>query len=130
MLDARKCIATWTIESPEPEAVIDPSRIGQHLFGCDLCQEVCPWNRKVIPTRHAVLAPRPENVRVKLDEVAALEEEAFRSRFPNSAVKRVTARQMQQVVTAIRKGSERSPSGPTESGAVDRETGGGTQTGA
>lgn len=104
VLDARKCIAAWTIESPEPAEVIEPSQIGQHLFGCDLCQEVCPWNRKITPSKHEVLLPRAENLRVKLDEVTSLDEEAFRARFPNSAVKRVTARQMKQVVEAIRKG--------------------------
>lgn len=46
-LDARRCISTWTIESEDPAAVIDPATIGPHVFGCDLCQEVCPWNRGV-----------------------------------------------------------------------------------
>jgi len=104
VLDARKCIAAWTIESVDPAAVIVPAQIGQHLFGCDLCQEVCPWNRKIIPTKHEVLLPRPENVRVKLDELTALEEDGFRARFPNSAVKRVTVNQVRQVVAAIRQG--------------------------
>lgn len=104
VLDARRCIANWTIEAPEPSEVIEPSKIGQHLFGCDLCQEVCPWNRKAVPTRHAALMPRPENVRVKLDELAALDEPSFRSRFPKSAVRRVTMRQVRQVIAAIRQG--------------------------
>lgn len=103
VLDARKCIATWTIETPEPETVIAPADLGQHIFGCDLCQEVCPWNRKITPTRHVSLRPRPENVKVKLAELLGLDEEAFRARFPNSAVKRVTARQMRQVITAIQR---------------------------
>src|SRR5690606_2673329 len=68
VLDARKCISYWTIESDDPAAAIaDPAALGQHVFGCDLCQEVCPWNRKAPPTRHLPLAPRPENVRPRLD---------------------------------------------------------------
>lgn len=104
VLDARKCISTWTIESEEPAAVIDAARIGQHVFGCDLCQEVCPWNRRVEPTRHGALMPRVQNVRVALDELAALDEEGFRQRFPKSAVRRVSAQQMRQSIAAIRLG--------------------------
>lgn len=102
VLDARRCIATWTIESADPAAVIDPGALGQHVFGCDLCQEVCPWNRKAPPTSHEALAPRPENVRPRLDDLAALDEEAFRARFPRSAVRRVDARRLGAVVGAIR----------------------------
>jgi epoxyqueuosine reductase len=104
VLDARRCIANWTIESAEPAEVIAPRQIGQHLFGCDLCQEVCPWNGKATPTRHAALRPRPENVRVKLDAILALDDAGFRARFPKSAVRRVSVHQVRQVVAAIRAG--------------------------
>ncbi|PIE20148.1 MAG: tRNA epoxyqueuosine(34) reductase QueG [Proteobacteria bacterium] len=102
VLDARRCIATWTIESPDPAAVIDPEAVGQHVFGCDLCQEVCPHNHRPASTSHAPLAPRPQNVRPKLAELAGLDEAAFKARFPNSAVRRVTASRMSAVVDAIR----------------------------
>jgi len=101
VLDARRCIATWTIESPEPARVADASALGQHVFGCDLCQEVCPWNRRAEPTRHEALRPRPENVRPKLASLSGLDEAAFRARFPSSAVRRVDARQMSEVVAMI-----------------------------
>ncbi len=101
VLDARRCISAWTIESDEPQAVIDPSALGQHVFGCDLCQEVCPWNRKAPPTRHAPLAPRPENVRPRLDALLALDEDAFKARFPKSAVRRVDAHRMGSVIRVI-----------------------------
>lgn len=106
VLDARRCIATWTIESEAPAEVIEPAGLGQHVFGCDLCQEVCPWNRKVTPSRHAALRPRPDNVRPRLDALMALSEEGFARRFPKSAVRRVTAAQMQQVIAAIRRGRD------------------------
>jgi epoxyqueuosine reductase len=105
VLDARRCIATWTIESPEPERVADAATLGQHVFGCDLCQEVCPWNRRPEPSRHAPLLPRPENVRPTLASLAALDEAGFRLRFPKSAVRRVKVRQMKSVLKVIRDGA-------------------------
>lgn len=102
VLDANKCISAWTIESPQPAKVIVAEQLGQHVFGCDLCQEVCPWNRKPTPTRHAPLRPRPENARPKLAELAALDDETFKQRFPRSAVTRVNARQMGEVVGVLR----------------------------
>jgi len=109
VLDARRCIATWTIESADPAAVIDPDPLGQHIFGCDLCQEVCPWNSHAKDTTHAPLAPRPENIRPKLASLRGLGEEAFKRRFPRSAVRRVGPAQMDAVIDAIDARQRRSP---------------------
>lgn len=111
VLDARRCISNWTIESHEPAEVIEPEGLGQHVFGCDLCQEVCPWNRKVPPGRHLPLQPRPANVRPKLAELAALDEEAFKARFPKSPVRRVDARRMRQVIDIIEATAAAAPEG-------------------
>lgn len=78
-LDARLCISTWTIEQRGvlPEAAREG--MGQHLFGCDICQEVCPWNRRAPVTARAEfqpLHPDPD-----LAELAGLGEEEFRERF-------------------------------------------------
>lgn len=100
VLDARKCIATWTIESTSPAAMIDPATIGPHLFGCDLCQDVCPYNRHALATRHVALRPRPENVRPKLASLAALDDASFRLRFPKSAVRRVSAAHLRETIEA------------------------------
>ncbi|MGB0592154.1 MAG: tRNA epoxyqueuosine(34) reductase QueG [Myxococcota bacterium] len=102
VLDARACIATWTIESAEPSAVIEAESLGQHVFGCDICQEVCPWNRGVPEGRLATLLPREENLRPKLETLAGLDEESFRARFPRSAVRRTSAEKMAEVVEIIR----------------------------
>jgi epoxyqueuosine reductase len=59
-LDARKCISYWTIEhrGPIPDEIAD--RLDGWVFGCDVCQDVCPWNRKAPPGREPTLGPRPE----------------------------------------------------------------------
>ena len=92
MLDATRCISYLTIEL---RAAIPPDKrhaVGDHLFGCDICQEVCPWNRKALETREAAFRPRPIYDRVGLAEVARLSEERFRSVFGRSAIRRAKRR--------------------------------------
>jgi len=107
VLDARRCIATWTIESDDPPAVIDPKTLGQHVFGCDLCQEVCPWNRKAPPSSHGPLLPRPDNIRPALSSLQGLDEAAFRRRFPKSAVRRTNGPRMGAIAALIKERNER-----------------------
>jgi epoxyqueuosine reductase len=59
-LDARRCISTWTIETRGPLPDEAAANLHGWAFGCDVCQEVCPWNRKAPDAREPVLAPRPE----------------------------------------------------------------------
>lgn len=89
-LDATRCISYWTIEyrgerfPPEIRAGLDG-----WVFGCDVCQDVCPWNVKFArPGSEAAFAPRPENVDRPLAELAAIGEDEFRRRFRKSPVKR------------------------------------------
>ena len=101
VLDARRCIATWTIESPDPVADIVAGELGQHLFGCDICQEVCPWNRKAPVSTHTPLLPRPENVRPRLDPFFRMTDTEFKDRFPGSAVRRTDAGRMGAIARLI-----------------------------
>ncbi len=89
VLDASKCIAYYTIEhrGAIPEAV--RPGIGDHVLGCDICQEVCPWNRFSEPSR--VFKP-VENRRLPLEELAALDGPAFRKRFGATPVERARRR--------------------------------------
>jgi epoxyqueuosine reductase len=66
--------------------------MGRQVFGCDICQDVCPWNRRRRHQGGARFAPRPGQVAPDLAELSRLDEEGFRERFRGSAVKRAKRR--------------------------------------
>lgn len=94
VMDARRCIAYLTIElrGPIPEEFREAS--GNHVFGCDICQDVCPWNRKSPRTQTEEFQPRTvggEGERLfhpKLEWLLNLTEEEYRVAFRGSAMKR------------------------------------------
>ncbi|HEX9636894.1 MAG TPA: tRNA epoxyqueuosine(34) reductase QueG, partial [Acidobacteriota bacterium] len=87
-LDARRCISYLTIElrGPIPEALRAP--IGDHVFGCDICQDVCPWVRRFSPAGDPAFAPRPDLRRPELAPLLELTREQFAARFGATAVAR------------------------------------------
>ena len=80
-LDARKCISYLTIELRGPIPAEFRAACGNRLFGCDACQEACPWNRRTPATAESAFQPGPGMNPVQLAELVALDEEAFRRRF-------------------------------------------------
>ncbi|MES1262446.1 MAG: tRNA epoxyqueuosine(34) reductase QueG [Acidobacteriota bacterium] len=84
-LDARHCISYFTIELraaiPEPQR----TAMGHHVFGCDICQDVCPWNRKA--PAHAARA-RPDLFAPPLERLAGLSETEFKQMFRDTPVNR------------------------------------------
>ena len=87
-LDSNKCISYLTIEKRGeiPEEL--RSGMGRHIFGCDICQDVCPWNRKAPPTSAAEFQSRPELVNPDLEWLAEMSVEDFRRTFRDSPVRR------------------------------------------
>jgi epoxyqueuosine reductase len=86
VLDARRCISYLTIEHRGEIPEEQRGQLAGWVFGCDVCQEVCPWNRKARPARDPELAPA--GAFGSLDALLALDAPAFRARFRASAISR------------------------------------------
>ncbi len=87
-MDATRCISYLTIEH---KGAIDEKLMplmGRQVFGCDICQEVCPWNRKAPIATDESMAPREELVNPSLEWLAALSEPEFEATFNGSPVRR------------------------------------------
>jgi len=87
-LDANKCISYLTIEKRGAIAEELRSGMGRHIFGCDICQDVCPWNRKAPSTNADEFQARPELVNPGLEWLAEMSAEEFRRTFRGSPVRR------------------------------------------
>ena len=85
-LDARRCISYSTIELRGAVPEQWRAAVGGHVFGCDICQDVCPWNRRAAVTEDPAFAPR--EFAAPLERLAALEQEEFRAMFRGTPVTR------------------------------------------
>lgn len=88
LLDARRCISYRTIEHRGDLSPDEEDGLGDWLFGCDICQDVCPWNRKAPEGVEPRLAPRDGAWPDSLDDLMTLTEEEFDRRFGETAVER------------------------------------------
>ena len=89
VLDSNRCIAYLTIEKRGSILDEDLRRgMGHHVFGCDICQDVCPWNRKAPASSAAEFQPRPALVNPALDWIANISEAEFRETFRGSPMRR------------------------------------------
>jgi epoxyqueuosine reductase len=88
VLDASRCISYLTIELRDsiPEEFRAP--MGRHVFGCDICQDVCPWNRRAPTSANPAFAPRENLLAPEIDWLLSLSEDDFRCIFKGSAVRR------------------------------------------
>jgi len=88
VLDSRKCIAYTTIElrGEMPEA--DREGIGHHLFGCDICQDVCPWNRKSPLSENPAFQPKPGLFWPEISRLLDLTEDEWRQMIRGTSMKR------------------------------------------
>ncbi len=87
-MDAGLCISYLTIEKRGPIPLELREGIGRQIFGCDICQDVCPWNRKAPISANPDLQARPELVNPALDWLAELDPQTFGRLFFGSPIKR------------------------------------------
>ena len=92
VLDSRRCISYLTIELRG--AIPEPLRdgMGQHLFGCDICQDVCPWNGRAPSGQSDAFQARPELFWPSLDYLLDLNEDGWRDLIRGTAIKRAKVR--------------------------------------
>ncbi|HKP36001.1 MAG TPA: tRNA epoxyqueuosine(34) reductase QueG, partial [Pyrinomonadaceae bacterium] len=97
LVNSYLCISHATIESRAPEI---PAEIATHLegwlYGCDICQDVCPWNHTASSSAIVEFEPRKGNINAQLSEVLELTPETYAARFRRSAMKRAKVSGLQR----------------------------------
>ncbi len=103
VVDARRCISYQTIEI---KGELDEALKGQfenRVFGCDICQDVCPWNLKSEPHNEAGFEPKEKLLQLKKNDWESMEKPLFNVLFKNSAVKRTGFKGLQRNLEFLRK---------------------------
>ena len=102
VVDSNKCISYATIElrAPELPAQVEDNLSGW-LYGCDICQDVCPWNRFETLTHEPRFSPREGNVNTELEDILELTPETYAARFRGSAMKRTKLTGLQRNARAL-----------------------------
>jgi epoxyqueuosine reductase len=123
-MNASHCIAYLTIE--KRGMIADPlgAKTGRNVFGCDICQEVCPWNRRAPITDWSELQPRPELINPALDWLANLDEADYRRVFRGSPVERAKFKDFQRNVSMAQENAVHATStvsAADDSAAIDQE---------
>lgn len=88
IIDARKCLSYCTIEHRGEFTDEHPRRFADQIFGCDICQDVCPWNKKSIPHTEPLLEPHPLLHTLKKKNWELLTEDEYKFVLKKSAIKR------------------------------------------
>jgi len=102
VVDSNKCISYATIElrAPELPAQVEDNLSGW-LYGCDICQDVCPWNRFETLTHEPRFSPREGNVNTELEDILELTPETYAARFRGSSMKRAKLTGLQRNARAL-----------------------------
>lgn len=102
VLDARRCISYLTIEHRRDFDPEESAAIGEWIVGCDICQEVCPWNRKAVPAADQRFAPRPGLSGLTATAWASVTDEEYRRWVQGTAIRRVKPAMMRRNAEAVR----------------------------
>lgn len=96
VVDGSKCISYYTIELKEEIPQEAQGKFENWIFGCDICQDVCPWNRHARPHQEPAFLPHPELENMNKRDWEELTEDVFRKIFRKSAVKRTKFKGLQR----------------------------------
>ena len=108
VVDSRRCLSYATIELRSPEFSTEiKENLNGWLYGCDICQDVCPWNRFEKSSGEARFEPRPGNVSADLDEILSLTPEEYAARFRRSAIKRTKLGGLRRNAETLKQENER-----------------------
>ena len=101
VIDAKKCISYLTIENKEniPEEL--NGSLTDSIFGCDICQDVCPWNKRSTPHNEKEFLPNKELKKLKRKDWIEITEETFNKIFEGSAVKRTKYKGLTRNIKAL-----------------------------
>ncbi len=103
-LDSTRCISYLTIEHKgEIPEEFHPD-LNNWIYGCDICQDVCPWNSFQQQTSERAFYPRPENLAPRVDSIAEMEQEEFTKRFRKSPIKRTKLEGIRRNASAVQHG--------------------------
>jgi len=103
VIDGSKCISYLTIELKDemiPHELSD--KMEGWMFGCDICQDVCPWNRFSQPMQQEAFEPLPEVLHLSKAEWEALDEQSFKTIFKNSPLKRTKWKGIQRNLSVLK----------------------------
>jgi len=102
VVDANKCISYLTIENKSEISAEFKGKFDNWLFGCDICQDVCPWNQK-FPIETLLKDFNPQNKELKLDDILEMNEDEFKAKFQTSPIKRAKLNGMKRNASHLKK---------------------------
>lgn len=103
IIDAKKCISYLTIELRDEIPNTFNDKMDNWMFGCDICQDVCPWNRFSVPHTEPRFQPNENLLNMKREDWLDITEDVFKSIFKNSAVKRTKFKGLTRNIDFIKK---------------------------
>ncbi|MCY4401714.1 MAG: tRNA epoxyqueuosine(34) reductase QueG [Candidatus Poribacteria bacterium] len=122
LLDSRLCISYLTIELKDSIPKELRPKMGNLIFGCDICQEVCPWNSKAIPTSEPAFQPHEGNLAPELLKLVGMTQSEFSEKFKGSPIKRAKRRGfLRNVLVAIGNWGARAAIPALKKALVDEE---------
>lgn len=101
-VDSRKCISYLTIEYREQIPGEFTGKMHNRVFGCDICQDICPWNKKAVPHQEPLFDPEPGLTELKAEEWHDMTREVFNLYFKKTAVQRAGYKKIMRTLEFLR----------------------------